>query len=215
MKRRDTLKAISLSAFGMATVPTSDLVAAPIEDPKVPFKTTPARTPEELERDKKLFSEKFFTVSEIALIGILADIIIPADAKSGSATQVGVPKFIEFMAKDQPNLQTPLRGGLKWLENQSAKRFGKSFSLITPKQRFEIVDDIAYPEEVKPQFSQGANFFTLMRNLTVTGFFTSEVGVKDLGYEGNTPNDWQGVPDEVLAKYNLNYDEWSSHLDKG
>jgi gluconate 2-dehydrogenase gamma chain len=204
MKRRDTLKALSLGTFGMAALPTTDLVAA-APDPK-PFKTTPARVAEEIERDKKLMAEKFFTAAELATIGILCDIIIPADAKSASASQVGVPAYIEFMAKDQPAYQTPLRGGLKWLDNTCMKRFGKSFALCSSKERIEMVDDIAYPEDVKPGYTQGASFFTQMRNLTLTGFFTTKVGFDALGYVGNTPNQWDGVPQDVLDKYGFKYD---------
>lgn len=204
MKRRDTLKALSLGTFGMAALPTTDLVAA-APDPK-PFKTTPARVAEEIERDKKLMAEKFFTAAELATIGILCDIIIPADAKSASASQVGAPAYIEFMAKDQPNYQTPLRGGLKWLDNTCVKRFGKTFALCTAKERIEMVDDIAYPEDVKPGYTQGASFFTQMRNLTLTAFFTTKVGFDALGYVGNTPNQWDGVPQDVLDKYGLKYD---------
>lgn len=204
MKRRDTLKALSLGTFGMAALPTTDLVAA-APDPK-PFKTTPARVAEEIERDKKLMAEKFFTAAELATIGILCDIIIPADAKSASASQVGAPAYIEFMAKDQPAYQTPLRGGLKWLDNTCMKRFGKSFALCSSKERIEMVDDIAYPEDVKPGYTQGASFFTQMRNLTLTGFFTTKVGFDALGYVGNTPNQWDGVPQDVLDKYGFKYD---------
>lgn len=203
MKRRDTLKALSLSSLGMAVLPATELVAAP--DPK-PFKTTPARIPEEIERDKKIMADKFLTASELATIAILVDIIIPATSKSGSATQAGVPAFIEFIVKDMPQYQTPVRGGLKWLDNQSNKRFGKTFALITPNQRIEIVEDIAYPDDVKPEFSHGASFFSQIRNLTVTGFYTTRMGFDELGYMGNTPNDWKGVPQDVLDKYGLKYD---------
>jgi gluconate 2-dehydrogenase gamma chain len=202
MKRRDTLKAISLGTFGMAALPTTELVAAPTE----PFKTTPARIPEEIERDKKLAAEKFFSVAELATITALCDIIIPAEGNHGSASQVGVPAFIEFMVKDQPNYQTPLRGGLRWLDNQCVKRFGKAFVLCTAKQKIEIIDDIAYPEDAKPEMSQGVAFFSQMRNLTVTGYFTTKTGFDDLGYMGNTPNVWDGVPKEVLEKYGLQYE---------
>jgi hypothetical protein len=188
----------------MAALPTTDLVAAAPE-PK-PFKTTPARIPEEIERDKKLMSEKFFTAAELTTIGILCDIIMPADGKSGSATQAGVPAYIEFMAKDQPLYQTPLRGGLKWLDIVCVKRFGKAFSLCSSKERIEIVDEIAYPNDVKPEYTQGASFFTQMRNLTVAGFFTTQIGFDALGYVGNRPNQWDGVPQEVLDKYGLKYD---------
>ncbi len=70
-----------------------------------------------------------------------------------------------------------------------------------------MVDQIAYPAKAKPEMKQGVSFFNLMRNLTLTGFFTSEMGVKDLGYAGNTPNRWNGVPDEVLKQYGLAYSE--------
>ena len=115
--------------------------------------------------------------------------------------------FIEFIVKDMPEHQTPMRGGLRWLEMQSLKRFEKSFAAITEKQRIEIVDDIAYPNKAKAGMKQGVAFFNLMRNLTATGFYTSQMGVKDIGYAGNSPNQWKGVPDDVLAQYKLAYTE--------
>jgi gluconate 2-dehydrogenase gamma chain len=69
------------------------------------------------------------------------------------------------------------------------------------------VDDIAYPKKAKPEMAQGVAFFTLMRNLTATGFYTSEIGVKDIGYLGNVPTQWKGVPDDVLKQYGLAYTE--------
>jgi hypothetical protein len=140
-------------------------------------------------------------------IAILSDIIIPRDQISGSATDAKVPDFIEFITKDKPELQTPMRGGLLWLDLQSAKRFGKAFKECDSQQQLHIVDDIAYPEKAKPGMKQGVAFFSLMRNLTATGFYTSEIGVKDIGYMGNTPNKWNGVPDEVLKQYGLSYSE--------
>ena len=69
--------------------------------------------------------------------------------------------------------------------------------------RLEIIDDIAYPNKVKPGMEQGVAFFNKMRDLTASGFFTSEIGVKDIGYLGNTPNKWTGVPTDVLKQYGL------------
>jgi hypothetical protein len=137
----------------------------------------------------------------------LGDIIIPKDEVSGSASDAKVPEFIEFIVKDMPEHQTPLRGGLRWLDLQCDKRFGKAFTDITPEQQIQIVDLIAYPERAKktPELSQGVAFFSLMRDLTATGFYTTEMGVKDIGYVGNTPNQWKGVPDDVLKQYGLAY----------
>ncbi|MEO5892997.1 MAG: gluconate 2-dehydrogenase subunit 3 family protein, partial [Ferruginibacter sp.] len=91
----------------------------------------------------------------------------------------------------------------RWLNMQSLKRFEKSFTGITDAQRIEIVDEIAYPAKAKAGMKQGVEFFNLMRDLTATGFYTSEMGVKDIGYMGNVANQWNGVPDEVLKQYNL------------
>ena len=165
------------------------------------------RMAEEKSANKILREATFFTPEEMATITVLADMIIPKDEVSGSASDAKVPDFIEFIVKDMPYHQTPLRGGLRWLNLQSLKRFDKAFTDITDKQRIEIVDDIAYPNKAKPNMKQGVAFFSLMRNLTATGFYTSEIGVKDIGYMGNVPNQWKGVPDEVLKQYNMAYSE--------
>ena len=143
----------------------------------------------------------------MATITVLANIIIPKDEVSGSATDAKVPDFIEFIVKDMPEHKTPMRGGLRWLQIESLKRFDKSFNDISDKQRIEIVDDIAYPNKAKPGMQPGVSFFNLMRDLTTTGFYTSEIGVKDIGYVGNRPNQWNGVPDDVLKQYNVAYTE--------
>ena len=202
MKRRDTLKALSLTGFGLAVGPAEAAVPAP-PDKKVPLKIPNGRQAYEAERDAKLNAEKFFTPAEMKTITLLADIILPADAKSGSASQAGVPAFIEFIVKDQPANQIPMRGGLAWLDNQSRKRFDKAFALATRTQQIELIDLIAYPQQATRDMSQGVAFFNLMRNLTMTGFYTTKMGIEDLGYMGNTPNNWDGPPEAVLKQYGL------------
>ncbi|KXK38722.1 MAG: gluconate 2-dehydrogenase subunit 3 family protein [Saprospiraceae bacterium] len=167
------------------------------------------RTPEEMVHDAELMSQTFFTEKERKMVEILADIIIPADDKSGSATDAGVPDFIEFMMKDYPKFQLPMRGGLMWLDSQSNKDFGLSFIDSSATQRLELIDKIAYPDAATEDMKFGVRFFNLMRNLTATGFFTSEMGINDLGYVGNRTNQWNGVPDDVLKKFGFTYDdEW-------
>ena len=165
------------------------------------------RMPEEEEAYKKIIANKFFTEEEMATIAVLSDIIIPRDEVSGSATDAKVPDFIEFIVKEKPEFQTPLRGGLRWLNLQSVKLFEKPFTEINSQQQITLVDAIAYPNKAKPEMKQGVSFFSLMRNLTATGFYTSEIGVKDVGYMGNRPNQWNGVPPEVLKQYGLSYTE--------
>lgn len=157
----------------------------------------------EIERDKKLYAETFFTPHEIATITVLSDIIIPKDDHSGSASDAEVPAFVEFMAKDKPELQVPLRGGLRWLDMQTLKQYNNPFKDCTAKQQLEMVDAIAYPEDAKPEMMQGAAFFSRLRDLVATGFFTSKMGIEDLGYVGNRPNKWEGVPQEIIKQYGL------------
>ena len=207
MKRRDSIRAILVG-----TVASSVLVdACKTADEKATTAATPAstidRTKVEAEIEAKLMAETYFTKHEMATIAVLSDIIIPKDDVSGSATEAGVPDFIEFIVKDMPQHQTPMRGGLRWLDLESTRRFEKALIDCDSKQQIAIVDDIAYPEKAKPEMKQGVAFFNLMRNLTATGFYTSQIGVTDLGYAGNTPNQWNGVPDDVLKQYGLSYTE--------
>lgn len=165
------------------------------------------RTEEEKERDRRLHEETFFTDAEMEMVEILSDIIIPADEKSGSATDAGVPEFIEFMMKDYPSFQVPTRGGLMWLNNECNRRFGKAFAACSESEQLEVIDDIAWPDEADDDMLYGVRFFNRMRDLVSTGFFTSEMGVEYLGYEGNRPGFWDGVPDEVLEKHGFQYDQ--------
>lgn len=171
------------------------------------WETSSGRQPSEEKRDKELMEDKFFTAHEMKTITVLGDIIIPADDHSGSASDAGVPDFIEFIVKDMPYHQTPMRGGLRWLDMECLNRFGKGFADCTQQQQLEVVDEIAYPGKVKPAMKVGANFFSLMRNLTASGFYSSKIGIKDIGYVGNTPNVWDGVPDDVLKQYGVSYDQ--------
>jgi len=152
-------------------------------------------------------STKFLTPEEFATITVLADIIIPKDEVSGSASDAKVADFIEFIVKDDPDYQTPLRGGLRWLDIQCLDRYQKAFKDCSADQQIEMVDQIAYPGKAKPEMAAGVSFFNLMRNLTTTGFYSIEMGWKDIGYVGNKPNQWNGVPEEVLKQYNLAYSE--------
>lgn len=214
MDRRKSLKTLLIGGFTVGAVaeacnqPEKEKTA-PKEEAEAGAVDMKDRMPEEIIRDKELAKEVFFTPSEMAVITVLVDIIIPKDEISGSATDVKVPEFIGFIVNDKPEeeLQIPLRGGIRWLQLESVKRFDKSFTDLSNAQQLQIVDDIAYPAKAKPEFLQGVTFFTLMRNLTVTGFYTTEVGFKDIGYVGNRPNQWNGVPDDVLKHYNMAYTE--------
>ncbi|GGH17242.1 MULTISPECIES: gluconate 2-dehydrogenase subunit 3 family protein [Pedobacter] len=205
MNRRDSLKALGLTAISTTVL---------LEACKQPETKTEAATPEEttkeagreqweIDRDKNLKSETFFTKHEMATITVLADIIIPKDEVSGSASDAKVPEFIEFIVKDIPEHKVPMRGGLKWLDLYSFNKFQKPFIEASADQQISIVDEIAYPKKARPEMQPGVTFFNRMRNLTASGFYTTEMGVKDIGYVGNAPNQWAGVPADVLKQYGM------------
>jgi len=202
MNRRDSLKAI-----GLTTLSSALLLEACKTSPKVidkdTIKETAGREDFEMERLKKLQAETFFDEHEMKTITVLADIIIPADEVSGSASDAEVPAFIEFIVKDIPSHQMPMRGGLKWLDIQCLNRYQNAFTACSKAQQLELVNEIAYPEKAAPDMRQGVVFFNRMRSLTASGFYTSKIGIKDIGYVGNVPNVWEGVPVDVLAQYGL------------
>jgi hypothetical protein len=205
MDRRKSLKAIALG-----TVASGVLLDAcqPGTEKKLPAPApteTGVRMKEELAADEAVINLHFFEPDEMTTIASLADIIIPKDDVSGSATEAGVPAFIDFIVNDMPDFQVPMRGGLRWLNLESLRRYGNNFSNCSQEQQLDLVNKIAYPEKVVPELKQGASFFTLMRNLTATGFYSTEMGWKDIGYVGNQPNNWDGVPAEVLSQYDLSY----------
>lgn len=152
------------------------------------------------------FSPKFFNAHEWATVRALVDLIIPRDERSGSASDAGVPEFMDFMMLDQPERQTAMRGGLAWLDLELLQRHDQTFVNGTAAQQAAILDDLAWPDRAKPQFSHGIAFFTSFRDLTATGFFTSKVGMEDLQYLGNKyVREWTGCPEEALNKLGVTY----------
>ena len=203
MNRRQSLKTL-----GIGTLSAGVLLEACKTEPKnaapaIDETANADRQPDEIARDKKLNSEKFFTEHEMATITILADMIIPKDEHSGSASDAKVGEFIEFIVKDMPDNQVPMRGGLRWLDMQCLHRYENPFKDCNTKQQVEMVDEIAYPKKAKPEMQQGVAFFNRMRSLTASGFYTTKIGIDDLGYVGNQPNKWEGVPADIIKHYGL------------
>jgi hypothetical protein len=162
------------------------------------------------------YAPKFFTAHEWKTVRLLADMVIPRDERSGSATDAGVPEFMDFMMLDRPSNQLPMRGGLAWLDAECRKRSQKSFVACSAAERTALLDEIAWPDRAAPEMSQGIAFFNRFRDLTASGFFSSKMGVADLRYNGNTVVPvWKGCPDEALAKLGVSYGtKWDSEADR-
>jgi hypothetical protein len=152
---------------------------------------------------------QFFTPHEFATVTILADLIIPADERSGGATEAGAPAYIDFALREVEDdaMRLAMRGGLAWLDAESGSRFGRTFVDASPAQRTAILDDIAWPARTPPALANGAAFFSDLRDLVATAFWSSRTGVRDLQYQGNVAlPEWTGCPDAALRKLGVSYE---------
>jgi hypothetical protein len=217
VSRREALKALA----AVAAVPVLGTFEATEE--QLLHAREAAETAVLAEMQGTQFAPKFFTAHEYRTVRVLVDYIIPRDDRSGSATDAGVPQYLDFVLSDQtpppgpPNptrrfyvapttAQINVRGGIAWLDSECARRFGsgKTFLTTSDAQRRQILDDIAWPAKAKPEVSHGVAFFTRMRDMTAAAFFSSKMGVQDLRYMGNVPMaGWKGCPPEVIAKLGL------------
>jgi len=127
------------------------------------------------------YHPQFFTHSEYAVIERLTHIIIPTD-KTPGAKEAGVAEFIDFMVANDPEHQYPFRMGLGWLNAHSERTLGKKFIELSPEQQISILEPLGFKEKARPGEEDGRTFFSLVREFTVTGFYTSEIGYKELDH---------------------------------
>lgn len=206
VSRRAALKVLSIAPLGaVALSQQSTQTQQPREghqQPNQPARDTrtPAGQP----------ARRFFTAKEMRTVRVLADDIIPRDAKSGSATDAGVPEFIDFnlsVEETSQNERVAMRGGLRWLDKESRKRFGRDYAAVSAPQRHQILDDISWPASAKPEFSHGVSFYTRFRDMVASGFFSSPQGYRDLEYIGHAfVPVWNGCPPAALRKLGVSYE---------
>ena len=212
MKRRDSIKTITLGALGASYLLNGCYGVTQEKIKRSLTRYQYGRTPQEKLYDDKLFNQEFFTYEELTTLNKLCNLILPPN-DYGSIEEAEVVQLIEFMAKDIPSYQKPLRDGINWINKESHLNFNQKFTDIPEDSQKQILDKIAYydPNQDMSDLPDEVQWFNLLRNLTVTGYFTSQVGIKELGYRGNSPNVWDGVPQEVLDDHGLSYDEeWLS-----
>jgi hypothetical protein len=155
------------------------------------------------------YAPKFFTPAEFRTARILADMIIPRDERSGSASDAGVLEFMDFTLIDRPEQQAWMREGLAWLDAQSTTRVAKPFADATVAQREQILNDIAWPQRAPGTLTAGVRFFNNFRDMTASGFWSSRIGVQDLQYQGNKfMPEWNGCPPAALRKLGVSYEKF-------
>ena len=211
MDRRMALKVMAVAAAtpGLASCGTGAEDGA---DGSAPIPNAlPAGTP----WDPDLLSpvipwERILTQNELDTLASLCDVIIPADERSPSASELGTHHYIdewvsapyERMGRDR----VLIREGLLWLDGEAGRRFGQAtrFRDLSPERKDEICSDIAHVPDAAPEFVSGARFFARVRDLTSGAFWTTEEGMQDLQYIGNVPLErWDPPPPEVLEYLGL------------
>jgi gluconate 2-dehydrogenase gamma chain len=204
--RREALKRMASVATAAATVPAATL---PSFGQTPSTNAAPARTLTDPDLMKPALPwQKILTQDELRTAAALCDVIIPADDRSPSASSVGVHDFIdEWISAPYPIQQADrvqIRGGLTWLNTESNTRFAKRFADLAGDEKKQICDDICFLPKAKPEFQAAAMFFANFRDLTASGFYTTNEGMKDLRYIGNIPLvKFDGPPKEVLEYLKL------------
>src|SRR5881409_1362917 len=188
ISRRDILRTLAVTAAGsvLKVIPAeaAEYVHQMVHKEKA---AAPAGT----------YTPKYFSASQYATLLFLCDTIIPKDEKSGGAVEPGAPEFIDLLTSENPEFQLKLGGGLFWLDGTCTDRYGKVFLECAPEQKKEVLDLIAFRKNAKQDsaLSQGVAFFAFLRRLTCDGYYTSKIGVADLGYIGNTSlHEFPGCP---------------------
>jgi hypothetical protein len=145
------------------------------------------------------YQPKCFTRHNFETLKNLANMIIPADEHSPGASDAGAAEFIDFLSNRNPDLAAIFNGGLAWLDNYMQKHYGASFLDAKPEQKTELLDKLASKNNTTPETAPGEQFWTWVRNMVVDAYYTSPVGVKDLGYMGNGAMSEFSVPAEAVA----------------
>jgi gluconate 2-dehydrogenase gamma chain len=187
ISRRNVLKSLAMSAAATSVLRTIPAQAAEYAHQMIAAEKAAT----------KLYAPKFFAAHEYKTLQTLCQTIIPADADSGGAIEAGAPEFIDLLTSENMEYQVTLGGGLMWLDSTCSDRYGKVYLDCSPQQQKEILDQIAYRNSAATddRLSQGVEFFSFLRNMTADGFFTSEIGIKYVGYIGNTfLKDFPGCP---------------------
>lgn len=204
LDRREAVKALALIPFAFSfdlSAPQAERVARAMADATAAPDT---------------YKPRFFKASEWKTVRMLVDYIIPRDERSGSANEAKVPEYIDFLMADKDaseSTRIAMRGGLGWLDFECIERYGKSFVNSTDAQRRRVLDDIAWPKKARPEMSHGVAFFNRFRDLTAGGFFSSEMGWKDVRYVGNVFNPgWAGCPPAALAKLGVTGNEMKTRI---
>lgn len=180
ISRRSVLRSLGMGAVAGSVLRVIPLEAAEYAHRMIAF--------EKSDTLAGTYAPKFFDAHSYQTLQRLCETIIPADTDSDGAIEAGAPEFIDLLTSENDEYQSNLGDGLKWLDSACTTRYGKAYLECAPQQQTELLNLIAYKENAvpDPSLKPGVEFFSLLRKMTADGFFTSKIGIKYLGYKGNT-----------------------------
>ncbi len=178
ISRRDVLKSLTLSAVAGSVLRVIPAEAAGYAHHLIAAEKAATAA----------YKPKFFSDHQYKTLRALCDAILPKDGRSGGALEAGAPELIDLLTSENTEYELRIGGGILWLDSTCEDRFGRVFLDSSPEQQKQILDLIAYRRTslADASLSQGIEFFRFIRNLTADAYVTSEIGLKDLGYVGNT-----------------------------
>ena len=186
ISRRDALRRLGVAL--MATGALDRVAAREIHDMAAGAQTAGAA-----------YSPKSFTAAEYRTLERLTDLIIPVENGAPGAVAAGAAAWIDLISSENDQLKKIYRTGFAWLNAAALRRGAASFVAATPDQQTALLDDIAYRRNQSPELNPGIEFFSWVRRMTVDAFYTSEIGIKDIDYRGNSPLGSYPSPTEAIA----------------
>jgi hypothetical protein len=129
----------------------------------------------------------------------LTDLIIPVENGKPGAAAAGAAAWIDMLASENPQLKEIYANGLTWLDEAMKKRGAADFLSAPAADQASLLDLIAYRRNASPELDPGIQFFTMARRMTVDAFYTSEIGIADIDYQGNRPQATYPAPTEAIA----------------
>ncbi len=209
MNRRDTLKALALAPIAGSAIMCKDVAISP---------ENATMAHDEIAKTIATvgsYNTKFLTSHEFESVSALVDVIIPKDEVSGSASDAKVPEWIDWNGWLHETAKTPLRGGIAWMDRQCRRRYDADFKDCTPEQQTAFVEDLAFPDHIAEDLGNfGKDYFNMMRNYSISGFYSSKMGHDDVKFMGNGYLDKFEVPKEWLDHLGVSYDDLGIDLDK-
>ncbi len=180
VSRRSLLKSLTMGAMVGSVLRVIPLQAAEHAHHMIDAEKADSKT--------GAYAPKFFDAHQYKTLQSLCESIFPADADSGGAIEAGAPEFIDLLTSENPEYQAKIGGLLRWLDATSTTRFSKAYLESTANQQKELLDIVSYRKSAAQDESlkEPVANFSFLRNLAADGFFTSKIGIKYLGYKGNT-----------------------------